>query len=87
MPLQTVCAYAPPQMALEFNQRVSELLTYSTALKITNSNNKAIILAGMDRLMKTVAIMQEHAQQNTGTYRRRGRPRRVDTSVIVSRKV
>jgi hypothetical protein len=86
LPLQTVLRYAPPSLALEFNQRISELTTYATAVQITNSNNKALIMAGMERLMKTVVLLQEHAAQNTRTYRRHGQTPRADTSVIVSKK-
>ena len=55
------------------------------SLAITINNNKALILAGMERLRKTVELIHDAMTESTGTYKRRGTfPR--PSSVIVSRK-
>ena len=57
-----------------------------TALSITNGNNKALILGGMDRLVKIVNVMQKASTEQTGTYKRRGTVPVTDGSVLVSRR-
>jgi hypothetical protein len=63
-----------------------ELGTHGIALRLTVSNNKSLILAGMDRLARTVAVLQRAGTEQTGTYRRRGVVPPPDGSVIVSRR-
>jgi hypothetical protein len=58
MNLRQVCAYAPRRFAPVLRQRLSELATQSIALGITNRNNKALILSGMDRLIKITGALQ-----------------------------
>lgn len=84
--LAQVCAYAPPALRGRFYGIAHELETSSTALKMTVSNNKSLILAGMERLARTVAVLQRAGTEQTGTYRRRGVVPPPDGSVIVSRR-
>ncbi len=84
--LREVCAYAPPLLRRSMVGAVRELETQSIALKLTVSNNKALILAGMERLARTVAVLQRAGTEQTGTYRRRGIVPPPDGSVLVSRR-
>ena len=84
--LAQVCAYAPPALRRTMYGAVHELGTRGIALKLTVSNNKALILAGMERLARTVAVLQRAGTEQTGTYRRRGVVPPPDGSVIVSRR-
>lgn len=85
--LQEVCQYAPRQYAGQFNQRLAEITYGSIQLGITISNNKALIMSGMDRLVKVTSRLQESATERTGVYKRRGFVRKPDASVIVSSRV
>jgi FlgN protein len=84
--LAQVCAYAPPALRRQFYAIAHELQTSTAALKMTVSNNKSLILAGMERLARTVAVLQRAGTEQTGTYRRRGVVPPPDGSVLVSRK-
>jgi hypothetical protein len=84
--LVQVCAYAPPALRRQFYGVVHELNTSTAGLKMTVSNNKSLILAGMERLARTVAVLQRAGTEQTGTYRRRGVVPPPDGSVLVSRK-
>lgn len=84
--LAQVCAYAPPPLRRRLHGCAHEITTRGITLKMTVSNNKALILAGMERLAKTVAVLQRAGTEQTGTYRRRGIIPPPDGSVIVSRK-
>jgi FlgN protein len=84
--LAQVCAYAPPALRRTMYGCVHELGTRGIALKLTVANNKALILAGMERLARTVAVLQRAGTEQTGTYRRRGVVPPPDGSVIVSRR-
>jgi hypothetical protein len=84
--LAQVCAYAPPQVRRRFYGIAHELETSGVALKLTVSNNKSLILAGMERLARTVAVLQRAGTEQTGTYRRRGIVPPPDGSVLVSRR-
>ena len=87
MGLRQVCAYAPRAMWPALGQRVSELTTTSIALGITVNNNKALILSGMERLMKVTAALQKaHNHEAAGTYKRRGYVAPPSNSVLVSSK-
>ncbi|MBV9272133.1 MAG: hypothetical protein JO165_13650 [Candidatus Eremiobacteraeota bacterium] len=87
MTLRQVCQYAPRQYAGQFNQRLAEITFGSIQLGITISNNKALIVAGMDRLVRVTAKLQECATERTGIYKRRGYVRKPDASVIMSSSV
>ena len=84
--LQQVCAYAPPALRREFYSLAHQITVRGVALRMTVSNNKALILAGLERLARTVAIMQRAGSEQTGTYRRRGIIPPPEGSVIVSRR-
>ncbi|HZO94437.1 MAG TPA: hypothetical protein VFB22_11820 [Candidatus Baltobacteraceae bacterium] len=84
--LPQVCAYAPPSLRRRFYATAHELATRTIALKLTVSNNKALILAGMDRVSRIVKVLQKAGTEQTGTYRRRGIVPPPEGSVIVSRR-
>lgn len=86
MTLRQVCMYAPRTMWPTLNQRVVELTTTSIGLRLTNENNKALISAGMQRLMKITAALQEAAHDGPRTYKRRGYVPPPTNSVLVSSK-
>ena len=86
MTLRQVCAYAPRPLWPVFNQRIVELTTTSIGLRMTNNNNKALISAGMQRLMKITAALQKAASQGPRTYKRRGHIPPPTNSVLVSSK-
>ena len=86
MNLREVGAYAPRALSNLFATRISELTYFSSSLRITNDNNKALVVAGMDRLLKIVDVLQRAASEQTGTYRRRGFKPKKDASVIVSQR-
>lgn len=86
VPLKTVCSYAPAPLRKELHGIVHELTTRGIALQMTVNNNKALILAGMERLTKTVAVLQQAVTEQPGTYKRRGVVPPSNGSVIVSRK-
>lgn len=85
--LRQVCAYAPRPLWASLNQRLSELTATSISLGITTNNNKALILGGMDRLMKVTAALQKAHSDGPGTYKRRGHVAPPSNSVLVSSKV
>lgn len=82
--LRQVCLYAPRQLWPAFNQRLVELTTTSIGLRITNNNNKALIQAGMQRLVKITAALQKASHDTPGTYKRRGFVPPPSNSVLVS---
>jgi hypothetical protein len=84
--IKQVCAYAPPALRRILYSRVHEVATRGIALQLTVNNNKALILAGMQRLARTVEVLQRTMTEQPGTYRRRGVVPLVSGSVIVSRK-
>ncbi|MDB5073639.1 MAG: hypothetical protein JWM87_4750 [Candidatus Eremiobacteraeota bacterium] len=84
--LPQVCAYAPPALRRTMYATMHEIDTRGIALKLTVSNNRALILAGMERLARTVAVLQRAGTEQSGTYRRRGIVPPPDGSVIVSRR-
>jgi len=84
--LRQVCAYAPRPLARTLNQRLAELATGTINIKITNSNNKALIASGLSRLMKITAALQKATSDQPGTYRRRGMIPPPTNSVLVSSK-
>ena len=84
--LGQVCAYAPPLLRRALHATAQEITVRGIALKLTVSNNKALILAGMERLARTVAVMQRVGTEQPGTYKRRGTVPPPSGSVIVSRR-
>jgi hypothetical protein len=86
MTLQQVCQYAPRNLALQFNQRLAEITCGSIQLGITIANNKALIMSGLERLMKVTSKLQESVSDRPGVYRRRGFVPPPDGSVLVSSK-
>ena len=84
--LSEVAAYAPPEQGAQIRNCVAAMTYGLTALGITNNNNKALILGGMDRLAKVVSVIQRSSTEQTGTYRRRGQIPLTDGSVLVSRR-
>ncbi len=84
--LAQVCAYAPPALRRRFHATAHEIGVRTIALRLTVSNNKALILAGMDRLARVVKVLQRAGTEQTGTYRRRGFVPPPEGSVIVSRR-
>jgi hypothetical protein len=79
MTLQQVCAYAP--------RHLTELAYGSISLGITITNNKSLIVAGLERLVKTTSKLQELMTERTGVYKRRGYVAPPGASVLVSSKV
>lgn len=86
MTLQQVCRYAPRNLAGQFNQRLSEITCGSIQLGITIGNNKALIVSGLERLMKVTSKLQESASDRPGVYKRRGFVPPPSGSVLVSSK-
>jgi hypothetical protein len=84
--LAQVVAYAPPAMRRALQGLVHEITVRGIALRLTVSNNKALILAGMERLARTVAVLQRAGTEQPGTYKRRGTVPAPSGSVIVSRR-
>jgi hypothetical protein len=84
--LEQVCAYAPGPMRRVFLNLSRDLTIKGISLAITVNNNKALLIAGMDRLQKTVQAIHDSMTESTGTYKRRGTVPRPQGSVIVSRK-
>jgi hypothetical protein len=84
--LEQVCAYAPGPLRRTFLGLSREMTIRGISLAITVNNNRALILAGMERLQKTVMLIQESMTESTGTYKRRGVVPKPSGSVIVSRK-
>lgn len=83
--LRAVCSYAPPHLSAELTQRAAELVYHATSLEIINSNNQALVLGGMERLIKTVAVIQR-SQASPLTYKRRGIVPPAESSLIMSKK-
>jgi len=87
MSLQQVCSYAPPHLTGQLNQRMAELAYGSISLGITITNNKSLIVAGLERLVKTTSKLQESMTERTGVYKRRGYVAPPGASVLMSSKV
>ncbi|MBV8602951.1 MAG: hypothetical protein JO359_15415 [Candidatus Eremiobacteraeota bacterium] len=83
MPLASVCQFAPPQIADGLKRRAKELVYHTTALELINSNNRALILGAMERLMAILGVMRR-AQGAPLTYKRRGIMPLPDRSMIMS---
>lgn len=87
MTLQQVCRYAPRHLSGLFNQRLAELTFGSISLGITISNNKSLIVAGLDRLVKVTTKLHESVSERSGVYKRRGYIAPPGASVLVSSSV
>jgi len=86
MTLKKVSCYAPPRIATQIQARIRQLTYYTIKLDLVNSNNKALILGAMERLMAIVAVIRR-VQAQPLTYKRRGIVAPPDHSMIVSHKV
>lgn len=84
--LRDVCAYAPRTIQHFFQNRLAQLFYYVTSLRITNENNRALVVSGMDRLLKIVEVLRQAQAEKSGTYRRRGVQPQKDSSVIMSQQ-
>jgi hypothetical protein len=84
--LRDVCKYAPRSLQGYLQSRLGELFYYVTSLRITNENNRALVVSGMDRLLKIIDLIRDAQGEKTGTYRRRGIQKRKDASVIMSQQ-
>jgi hypothetical protein len=83
--LRQVCAFAPGPLRRSVFTSLHELTTRGIALKITISNNKALISAGLLRIANIITVMQKSLAEQPGTYRRRGNVPLPNGSLIVSR--
>ena len=86
MSLKKVSRYAPPPIASQIIAATRQLRYYTIKLDLVNSNNRALILGAMERLMAVVAVMRR-VQMQPLTYKRRGMVAPPDHSMIVSHKV
>jgi len=86
MTLREVYRFVPRNLATKFQVSLAQMVYYTTSLRITNENNKALVLSGMDRLLKIVDVLQNAHSEQSGTYRRRGIQRKKDASVMLSRQ-
>lgn len=87
MTLQQVCRYAPRHIAPYLHRSLAEITYGSISLGITISNNKSLIVAGLQRLVDVTHKLQENATERTGIYKRRGYVAPPGASVLVSNKV
>lgn len=87
MSLQQVCRYAPRHIAPYLHRWLSDITYGSISLGITISNNKSLIVAGLQRLVDVTHKLQENATERTGVYKRRGYVAPPGASVLVSNKV
>jgi len=86
MSLKKVAKFAPPAVAAQLSMRMRQLQYYTIKLDLINSNNRALILGAMERLMAIVAVMRR-VQMQPLTYKRRGMVPPPDRSMIVSHQV
>lgn len=87
MTLEQVCRYAPRHIAPYLHKALAEITYGSISLGITISNNKSLIVAGLQRLVNVTQKLQESATERTGIYKRRGYVAPPGASVLVSSKV
>jgi hypothetical protein len=85
LPLKKVARYAPPAAGSRIVAQMRRLRQCTIQLELVNSNNRALILGAMERLMAIVAVMRR-AQMQPLTYKRRGIVPPPDHSMIVSHK-
>ena len=86
MSLKKVMKFAPPAIGAQLAMRMRQLQYYTIKLDLINSNNRALILGSMERLMAIVAVMRR-VQMQPLTYKRRGMVPPPDRSMIVSHQV
>jgi hypothetical protein len=84
--LREVCKYAPRAFQPYVQNRLAELYYYVTSLRISHENNRALVIAGMERLLKVVEVLRAAQGDQSGTYKRRGIAKKKDSSVIVSQQ-
>ena len=87
MTLQQVCRYAPRHISPYLHKALAEITYGSISLGITISNNKSLIVAGLQRLVDVTHKLQESATERSGVYKRRGYVAPPGASVLVSSKV
>lgn len=87
MTLQQVCRYAPRHIAPYMYKALAEITYGSISLGITISNNKSLIVSGLQRLVDVTQKLQDSATERTGVYKRRGFVAPPGASVLVSSKV
>jgi hypothetical protein len=87
MPLRTVVTYAPAPINRTLYNSVAQIAYTTTALKITVSNNRALIGVGFERLAQTIAVLQKANTEQTGTYKRRGIVKPSSGHVVLSSSV
>ncbi len=87
MPLRTVVTYAPAPINRVLYNAVAQIAYSTTALTITINNNRALVSAGMDRLAKTIGILQRAGTEQSGTYKRRGIVKPTAGHVVLSSSV
>jgi len=83
IPLSRVIGYAPRTVRMRLRGYLSELTYRAISVGITTKNNKRLILAGMDRLLKVVMLLQRAVSDQPRTYKRHGFSA-PDNSVLVS---
>jgi hypothetical protein len=81
--LKKVSRYAPPPIAAQILAGSKQLQYYTIKLGLINSNNRALILGAMERLMAIVAVIRR-VQMQPLTYKRRGIVAPPDRSMLVS---
>jgi hypothetical protein len=87
MPLRTVITYAPSPINRTLYNAVAQIAYSTTALSITVTNNRALIGVGLDRLGKTIRVLQRANTEQTGTYKRRGIVKPSAGHVVISSHV
>lgn len=84
--LRAVCRHAPSPLRASIYASLREMTTRAIALQITVGNNKSLIVAGLQRISNTLAVLQKHMGEQTGTYKWRGTAAPTNGSLIVSRR-
>jgi len=86
MSLKKISRYAPAPVASQILAGSKQLQYYTIKLDLINSNNRALILGAMERLMAIVAVIRR-VQMQPLTYKRRGIVAPPDRSMIMSHQV
>jgi len=84
--LKKLSRYAPPPIAAQILAASKQLTYYTIKLDLINSNNRALILGAMERLMAVVAVIRR-VQMQPLTYKRRGIVAPPDRSMLMSHQV
>ena len=86
MSLKKVSKYAPPPISGQILAASKQLTYHTIKLDLINSNNRALILGAMERLMAIVAVIRR-VQMQPLTYKRRGIVAPPDRSMLMSHQV